>query len=118
MKKQKAQEAKDAAAAVKAARKRQMELDPSARTDAGQTPKEALAAAIARGHQRPDLWDSGKQKNLKNLAQLKATQKMVAMLKEVDPKNPERFLPEESKKLLEQAEITDALKKQYEKERK
>lgn len=68
--------------------------------------REKLKEAIEKGRSRPMLLDQDAQYNKErsNLAFLKATQKMIETIKKSGA-NPNRFLSDEQRELLEKEEI-------------
>ena len=73
--------------------------------------KEAIAQMVQKGRNRPMLLeqDATYQKNQSNLAFLKATNKMIEILK-AHGENPDNYLDDEAKKLLEEQKFKDAQK--------
>lgn len=78
--------------------------------------KEVLEAAVKKGRSRPMLLERTAADNAmsSNLAQLKATQKLVQILKE-QGENPDKYLPDKAKELLEDDALRTQLKEKYRK---
>ena len=78
--------------------------------------KEVLEAAVKKGRGRPMLLERTAADNAmsSNLAQLKATQKLVQILKE-QGENPDKYLPDKAKELLEDEALREQLKAKYKK---
>ena len=79
-----------------------------------QQTREKLEAAISKGRTRPMLLEQTAESNKarSNLAFLKATQKMVYILKK-QGENPNPYLTDDQKEALEKEEITNDLKAKY-----
>lgn len=78
--------------------------------------KEVLETAVKKGRSRPMLLERTAADNAmsSNLAQLKATQKLVQILKE-QGENPDKYLPDKAKELLEDDALRAQLREKYKK---
>ena len=73
-----------------------------------------LKEAIGRARSRPMLFEQSARDNkaASNLAYLKATQKMIDLLQK-NGENPDKYLPERAKELIEEDKLRQQLKQKY-----
>jgi hypothetical protein len=77
--------------------------------------REELRERVEKGRSRPCLFEQSSVdlKKQSNLAFLKATQKMLDVLKANGEKNPEKYVPAKYFELKEEEELKEKLKKDF-----